>query len=223
MTQGVDLAAEVERLTDELENTRNHLRVAREDLARTDAIATILADAREGLARAGSKAKGVQQVQQHLTAPVVTDAIETARRRVRAERGGNDRGKAAAAALSERGERALSEQSRVIPANEILAQAVTALADVPVKALRWSTITTPEGDLERVAHLDVEFATCQAWEAAVVALGARAKGRTDHVMGSGARQRGAEWEHGVIVHVCFPHLACWGSGDLITESGGQLF
>lgn len=109
-------------------------------------------------------------------------------------------------------------------ANEILAQAVAALADVPVKALRWATITTPEGDLERVAHLDVETATCQAWEAAVAALGASAKGRTDHVMGSGARQCGAEWEHGVIVHVCFPHLACWGSDrELITGSGGQLF
>ena len=109
-------------------------------------------------------------------------------------------------------------------ANEILAQAVAALADVPVKALRWSTITTPEGDLVRVSHLDVETATCRAWEAAVVALGASAKGCTDHVMGSGARQRGAEWEHGVIVHVCFPHLACWGSDrELITGSGGQLF
>ena len=94
-TAADELLAEVDRL-------RAELRHAEEVAARADALAIILEGAREGLARSGSRAKGVQQVQDNLREPVVRHAIEAARAHIRRARPCEDRGKAAAQALSNR-------------------------------------------------------------------------------------------------------------------------
>lgn len=94
-TAADELLAEVDRL-------RAELRHAEEGAARADALAILLEGAREGLARSGSRAKGVQQVQDNLREPVVRHAIEVARANIRRARPRDDRGKAAAEALSQR-------------------------------------------------------------------------------------------------------------------------
>ena len=87
-----DLAAEVV-------NLRNHVRALTEDVARADTLATILDGAREGLARSGSRAKGVRDVQALLTASAVREGVQGARRRVLSTRRREDRGRAASNAL----------------------------------------------------------------------------------------------------------------------------
>ena len=63
------------------------------------ALAIILDGAREGLARSGSRAKGVRDVQALLTASAVREGVEGARRRVLSTRRREDRGRAASNAL----------------------------------------------------------------------------------------------------------------------------
>ena len=84
----------------EVVNLRNHVRALTEDVARADTLAKILDGAREGLARSGSRAKGVRDVQALLTASAVREGVEAARRRVLSTRRREDRGRAASNALS---------------------------------------------------------------------------------------------------------------------------
>ena len=87
-------------LAAENDNLRNHVRALTEDVARADTLATILDGAREGLARSGSRAKGVRDVQALLTASAVREGVQEARRRVLSRRRREDRGRAASKALS---------------------------------------------------------------------------------------------------------------------------
>ena len=93
------LTRERGELAAEVVNLRNHVRALTEDVARADTLATILDGAREGLARSGSRAKGVRDVQALLTASAVREGVQGARRRVLSTRRREDRGRAASKAL----------------------------------------------------------------------------------------------------------------------------
>ena len=94
-----ETARERDDLAAEVVNLRNHVRALTEDVARADTLATILDGAREGLARSGSRAKGVRDVQALLTASAVREGVQGARRRVLSTRRREDRGRAASNAL----------------------------------------------------------------------------------------------------------------------------
>lgn len=94
-----ETARERDDLAAEVVNLRNHVRALTEDVARADTLATILDGAREGLARSGSRAKGVRDVQALLTASAVREGVQGARRRVLSTRRREDRGRAASKAL----------------------------------------------------------------------------------------------------------------------------
>ena len=111
-------------LAAENDNLRNHVRALTEDVARADTLATILDGAREGLARSGSRAKGVRDVQALLTASAVREGVQEARRRVLSRRRREDRGRAASEALS-----LLRERDAARAEVERLRAGIEALAD----------------------------------------------------------------------------------------------
>lgn len=88
------------------------------------------------------------------------------------------------------------------PANATLSTVLVAVAHLEIKVLHYAP---RNGAMD----VDVALATCDGYEAAKAALNAKSKDERDHVMGSGARAREAEYALGIVSHVCFPHLDCW--------------
>ena len=143
-----ETARERDELAAEVVNLRNHVRALTEDVARADTLATILDGAREGLARSGSRAKGVRDVQALLTASAVREGVQGARRRVLSTRRREDRGRAASNALGLLRERdaARAEVERL----RAIESGVKALAD-------WHETKAEKADRhpgpERVSHI----------------------------------------------------------------------
>ena len=90
------------------------------------------------------------------------------------------------------------------PDNTTLLDTLAAIGHLPLRSVGW----VRNGETGRV-ELTVALPTCGTYVEAHRLLGATTKGERDHITGSGARHREAEWGHGVVSHVCFPHLDCW--------------
>lgn len=88
-------------------------------------------------------------------------------------------------------------------ANALLADVLAAVGDQDLMSLHYGP--SPAGEVEVNIHLW----TCAGYEAAKTALAAMSTGERDTIGGVGARFREAEYTHGVIAHVCWPHFACW--------------